>query len=100
MKIRPRDSNILIKILPREERTPGGLLIPETAQRSTCKGEVIAIGPGVNRDDNGNIIPIDMTPGQTVLFQEPISSSRVEVEINGIRHLILPAYEIVATVES
>ena len=67
MKFRPLHDRVLIKPLDDEEKTSGGIIIPDTAKEKPQQGKVLAIGPGA-RDEQGNIVPMDVKVGDTVLF--------------------------------
>ena len=67
MKIRPLQDRVIVKRIESEQKTAGGIIIPDTAQEKPQEGEVIAVGPG-GRDDNGKIIQLDVKKGDRVLF--------------------------------
>ncbi len=67
MKFRPLHDRVLIKPLDDEEKTSGGIIIPDTAKEKPQQGTVLAIGPGA-RDEQGNLVPMDVKVGDTVLF--------------------------------
>ncbi len=67
MKFRPLHDRVLIKPLDDEEKTSGGIIIPDTAKEKPQEGKVLAIGPGA-RDEQGNIVPMDVKVGDRVLF--------------------------------
>lgn len=66
-KYQPTQDRILVKRLPEDEKTPGGLLIPDTAKEKPMKGEIMEVGPGV-RDEKGNVVPLTIKKGEFVLF--------------------------------
>ena len=67
MKFRPLHDRVVVKRVTAEEKTAGGIIIPDTAQEKPSQGEVIAVGPG-GRDEAGKLIPIDIKVGDRVLF--------------------------------
>ena len=67
MKFRPLHDRVVVKRIDAEEKTAGGIIIPDTAKEKPSQGEIIAVGPG-GRDESGKLIPIDLRVGDTVLF--------------------------------
>ena len=67
MKFRPLHDRVVVKRIDAEEKSAGGIVIPDTAKEKPSQGEVIAVGPG-GRDENGKLIPIDVQVGDRVLF--------------------------------
>jgi chaperonin GroES len=95
MKIRPLFDRILVKRLEPEERTKGGIIIPETAKERPAQAEVVAVGPG-RRTDEGKRIEPSVKKGDRILFAK---YSGNEVKIDGHDHLILREDEILAVLE-
>ncbi len=85
MKFRPLHDRVVIKRIEAEEKTTGGIIIPDTAKEKPQQGEVIAVGPG-GRDEAGKLIPIDVKVGDRVLFGK---WSGTEVKLDGIEYLIM-----------
>ena len=85
MKFRPLHDRVVLKRIEAEEKTSGGIIIPDTAKEKPQQGEVIAVGPG-GRDEAGKLIPIDLKAGDRVLFGE---WSGTEVKIDGVEYLIM-----------
>jgi chaperonin GroES len=85
MKFRPLHDRVVIKRIEAEEKTTGGIIIPDTAKEKPQEGEVIAIGPG-GRDESGKLIPIDVKAGDRVLFGK---WSGTEVKLDGVEYLIM-----------
>lgn len=85
MKIRPLHDRILVKRLEEEEKTKGGIIIPDTAKERPMEGEVVAVGEG-KKDEKGNRIPMDVKAGDRVIFSRYAGS---EVKIEGEEHLIM-----------
>jgi chaperonin GroES len=67
MKFRPLHDRVVVKRIDAEEKSAGGIIIPDTAKEKPSQGEVIAVGPG-GRDENGKLIPVDLKTGDVVLF--------------------------------
>src|SRR6266480_1361660 len=85
MKFRPLHDRVVIKRIEAEEKTTGGIIIPDTAKEKPQEGEVIAVGPG-GRDESGKPIPIDVKAGDRVLFGK---WSGTEVKLDGVEYLIM-----------
>ena len=90
MKIRPLQDRILIKRVAEEEKTKGGIIIPDSAKEKPSQGEVTAVGPG-GRDEAGKLIPIDLKVGDRVLFGK---WSGTEVKLDGDELLIMKESDI------
>src|SRR5881275_1871485 len=90
MKFRPLHDRVVIKRIDAEEKTSGGIIIPDTAQEKPQQGEVVAVGPG-GRDEAGKLIPIDLKAGDRVLFGK---WSGNEVKIDGVEYLIMKESDI------
>ena len=95
MKFRPLHDRIVVKRIEAEEKTAGGIIIPDTAKEKPSQGEVIAVGPG-GRDESGKLIPIDVKVGDRVLFGK---WSGTEVKIDGKDLLILKESDVMGVVE-
>ncbi|MFZ1884065.1 MAG: co-chaperone GroES [Rhodoplanes sp.] len=80
MKFRPLHDRVVLKRIEAEEKSSGGIIIPDTAKEKPQQGEVAAVGPG-GRDDAGKLIPIDLKAGDRVLFGK---WSGTEVKIDGV----------------
>lgn len=85
MKFRPLHDRVVVKPLDQEEKTAGGIIIPDTAKEKPVQGEVIAAGPG-GRDDGGKVTPLDVKAGDKVLYGK---WSGTEVKIDGVDYLIM-----------
>ena len=90
MKFRPLHDRVVVKRIEAEEKTAGGIIIPDTAKEKPQQGEVIAVGPG-GRDETGKLIPIDVQAGDRVLFGK---WSGTEVKIDGDEYLIMKESDI------
>jgi chaperonin GroES len=95
MKFRPLHDRVLVRRVEEEERTAGGIIIPDTAKEKPMQGEVLAVGPG-GRDEQGKLIPIGLKEGDRVLFGK---WSGTEVKIDGEELLIMKESDIFGVVE-
>jgi chaperonin GroES len=93
-KIRPLHDRVIAKRLEEEEKTKGGLIIPDTAKEKPHEGKVIAVGPGKNED--GKVIPVDVKAGDRILFSK---YSGTEIKLDGEEHLILREDDILGVIE-
>ncbi|MGP0104705.1 co-chaperone GroES, partial [Rhodoblastus sp.] len=94
MAFRPLHDRVVLRRLEGEEKTKGGIIIPDTAKEKPQEGEVVAAGPGA-RDENGNIVPLDVKAGDRVLFGK---WSGTEVKIDGQELLIMKESDILGIV--
>jgi len=90
MKFRPLHDRVVVKRIEAEEKSAGGIIIPDTAKEKPQQGEVVAVGPG-GRDETGKLIPIDVKSGDRVLFAK---WSGTEVKIDGVEYLIMKESDI------
>jgi chaperonin GroES len=95
MKFRPLHDRIVVKRIDAEEKTKGGIIIPDTVKEKPSQGEVLAVGPG-GRDEAGKLIPIDLSVGDRVLFGK---WSGTEVKIDGADLLIMKESDIMGVIE-
>ena len=95
MKFRPLHDRVVVKRVTADEKTAGGIIIPDTAQEKPSQGEVIAVGPG-GRDEAGKLIPIDIKVGDRVLFGK---WSGNEVKIDGQDLLIMKESDIMGVID-
>ena len=95
MKFRPLHDRVVVKRIDAEEKTAGGIIIPDSAKEKPSQGEVIAVGPG-GRDESGKLIPIDIQVGDRVLFGK---WSGTEVKIEGVEYLIMKESDIMGVIE-
>src|SRR6187431_140947 len=93
-KFRPLHDRVVVRRIAAEEKTKGGIIIPDTAQEKPPEGEVIAVGPG-GRDENGKLIPIDLKAGNRVLFGK---WSGTEVKLDGEELLIMKESDIMGVI--
>src|SRR3989441_8232626 len=95
MKFRPLHDRIVVKRIDAEEKTAGGIIIPDTAKEKPSQGEVIAVGPG-GRDEAGKVIPIDIKVGDRVLFGQ---LSGTEVKNDSEELLIMKESDVMGVIE-
>ncbi|UTP39388.1 co-chaperone GroES [Phenylobacterium sp. LH3H17] len=95
MAFRPLGDRVLVKRVEEEEKTKGGIIIPDTAKEKPQEGEIIAVGPGA-RDDNGKIQPLDVKKGDKILFGK---WSGTEIKIDGQDLLIMKESDVLGVVE-
>ncbi|MBZ5712336.1 MULTISPECIES: co-chaperone GroES [Nannocystis] len=95
-KVRPLNDRVLVKRMSEEEKTAGGLFIPDSAKEKPAKGVVISAGPG-KVDDNGKRTPLEVKAGDKVLFGK---YSGTEIKLDGEEHMILREDEILAILEA
>jgi chaperonin GroES len=95
MKFRPLHDRVVVRRIEAEEKSAGGIIIPDTAKEKPSQGEVIAVGPG-GRDESGKLIPIDVREGDRVLFGK---WSGTEVKIDGEELLIMKESDIMGIID-
>jgi chaperonin GroES len=95
MKFRPLHDRVVVRRIEENERTPGGIIIPDTAKEKPQQGEVIAAGPGA-RDEKGVVQPLDVKAGDRILFGK---WSGTEVKIDGEELLIMKESDILGVLE-
>src|ERR1700704_3945000 len=95
LKFRPLHDRVVVKRIDAEEKSAGGIIIPDTAKEKPSQGEIIAVGPG-GRDESGKLIPLDVKAGDRVLFGK---WSGTEVKIDGIEFLIMKESDIMGILE-
>ncbi len=95
MKIRPLQDRIIVKRVEEEEKTKGGIIIPDSAKEKPMEGKVIAVGKGKLMDD-GKVHPLDVKAGDRILFGK---YSGTEVKIDGEEHLIMREDDVLGVIE-
>ena len=95
MKIRPLQDRVIVKRIEEEEKSKGGIIIPDTAKEKPQEGKVVAVGKGKVNDD-GKIIPLDVKVNDRVLFGKYSGS---EINIDGEEHLIMREEDILGVIE-
>ncbi len=94
-KFRPLHDRVVVRRIQADEKTKGGIIIPDTAKEKPQEGEVIAVGPG-GRDEAGKLIPLDVKAGDRVLFGK---WSGTEVKIDGVDYLIMKESDILGVID-
>ena len=97
MSLKPLDDRIVVKPNEAEKTTASGLVIPDTAKEKPQQGEVLAVGPGRRADTSGELIPIDLTVGDTVVYSK---YGGTEITVDGDDLLILNGRDVLAIVKT
>jgi chaperonin GroES len=95
MKIRPLQDRIVVRRVQEEEKTKGGIIIPDSAKEKPIEGEVIAVGNGKIADD-GKVLALEVKKGDRILFGKYAGT---EIKIDGVEHLILREEEVLGVIE-
>jgi chaperonin GroES len=95
MKFRPLHDRVVVRRIDADEKTVGGIIIPDTAKEKPQQGEVVAVGPG-GRDEKGKLVPLDVKAGDLVLFGK---WSGTEVKIDGEELLVMKESDIMGVLE-
>ena len=95
MKIRPLGDRVLVKRIQEEEKTKGGIIIPDTAKEKPQEGRVMAVGQGKVLE-NGKLVPLEVTTGDRILFSKYSGS---DIKLDGEEHLIVRESDILGVVE-
>ena len=95
MKFRPLHDRVVVKRVEEEGKTKGGIFIPDTAKEKPMEGEIVAVGPGA-RDEKGTIVPLDVKPGDRILFGK---WSGTEIKLDGVEYLIMKESDIMGILE-
>src|SRR5438876_12050660 len=95
MKFRPLHDRVVVRRLEGEEKSKGGIIIPDTAKEKPQEGEVIAVGPGA-RDESGKLVPLDVKVGDRILFGK---WSGTEIKLNGQDLLIMKESDVMGVIE-
>jgi chaperonin GroES len=96
MRFRPLHDRVLIRRVAAEGKTTGGIIIPDAAQEKPIEGEIVAVGPGA-RDDKGAVVPLDVKPGDRILFGKWSGS---EIKLDGTDLLIMSESDIMGIIDS
>jgi len=94
MKLKPLHDRIIVEAAAKEERTSGGIILPDAAQEKPLRGTVLAVGPG-KRLDSGALAPVDVSEGDTIIYGKYAGT---EVTVEGKDYIILRAEDILAVV--
>ena len=95
MKFRPLHDRVVVKRVEEEGKTKGGIIIPDTAKEKPMEGEIVAVGPGA-RDETGKVVPLDVRPGDRILFGK---WSGTEVVLDDEELLIMKESDIMGIIE-
>ena len=95
MKFRPLHDRVVVRRLEAEEKTAGGIIIPDTAKEKPMEGQVVSVGPGA-RDESGKLVPLDVKAGDRILFGK---WSGTEVKLEGEDLLIMKESDIMGIIE-
>jgi len=96
MQFRPLHDRVVVRRLDQEEKSKGGIIIPDTAKEKPQEGKVVAVGPGV-RDEQGRIHALDVKAGDTILFGK---WSGTEVKIDNVEHVVMKESDIFGIIEN
>ena len=94
LKFRPLHDRVVVRRIEADQKTKGGIIIPDTAKEKPSEGEIVAVGPG-GRDENGKLIPIDLKAGDRVLFGK---WGGTEVKIDGEDLLIMKEFDVMGVI--
>ena len=95
MKFRPLHDRVVVKRVAEEEKTKGGIIIPDTAKEKPMEGEIVAVGPGA-RDEKGALVALDVKAGDRILFGK---WSGTEIKLDGVEYLIMKESDIMGILE-
>jgi len=95
MNFRPLHDRVLVRRVNSDDKTPGGIIIPDTAQEKPMEGEVLEVGSGA-RDENGKLVPLDVKKGDKILFGK---WSGTEVKMSGEEYLIMKESDIMGIIQ-
>ena len=95
MKVRPLHDRLIVKRIDEEEKTAGGIIIPDTAKEKPQEGRVIAVGPGKMNED-GKLTPLEVAKGDRVLFSKYAGT---EIQLEGVEHLIIREDDVLAVLQ-
>lgn len=95
MKIRPLHDRVIVKRTEENEKTKGGIIIPDSAKESPAEGKVISVGPG-KRDEMGKLVPVDVKAGDRIIFSKYGGN---EIKVEGEEYLIMREEDILGVIE-
>lgn len=95
MKFRPLHDRVVVKRVAEEDKTKGGIIIPDTAKEKPMEGEIVAVGPGA-RDESGKLVPLDVKAGDRILFGK---WSGTEIKLDGVEYLIMKESDIMGVLQ-
>lgn len=94
MKVRPLHDRVIVKRLEEDEKTKGGIIIPDSAKESPAEGEIVAVGPG-KKDESGKVWPMDVKKGDKVIFSK---YGGTEIKVDGNEFLIMTEDDILGVI--
>jgi len=95
MKIKPMNDRLLVVRVEEEQKSPGGIIIPDTAKEKPQEGKVISVGPG-KLDDDGKRIPLAVKPGDRILFSKYAGT---EIKMDGVEHIFMREDDVLGILE-
>ena len=95
MKLKPLNDRVIVTRVEREQKTAGGIIIPDTAKEKPQEGKIVAAGPG-KLDDKGNRIPLEVKEGDRILFSKYAGT---EIKIDGVEHIFMKEDDILAVLD-
>ena len=95
MKLKPLDNRVIVTRVEEEQRTAGGIIIPDTAKEKPQEGKIVAAGPG-KLDDKGKRIPLEVKNGDRILFSKYAGT---EIKIDGVEHIFMKEDDILAVLD-
>ena len=95
MGFKPLHDRVLVRRVEEEEKTKGGIIIPDTAKEKPMEGEIVSVGPGA-RDENGKLVPLDVKAGDRILFGK---WSGTEIKLDGVEYLIMKESDIMGILD-
>jgi chaperonin GroES len=95
MKLKPLNDRVIVLRLEEEQKTAGGIIIPDTAKEKPQEGKIVATGPG-KLDDEGKRIPLEVKKGDRILFSKYAGS---EIKIDGVEHIFMKEDDILAVID-
>jgi chaperonin GroES len=96
MKFRPLHDRILVERVESEDKSPGGIILPDTAKEKPQQGKIVAVGTG-KRTEDGKVLPLELKAGDTILFGK---YSGTEIKVEGVEYLIMREDDVLGLVES
>jgi len=95
MKFKPLNDRVIVTRVEKEQKTTGGIIIPDTAKEKPQEGKIVAVGPG-KLDDKGNRIPLEVKKGDRILFSKYAGT---EIKIDGVEHVFMKEDDILAVID-
>lgn len=95
MKLKPLNDRVIVTRVEKEQKTAGGIIIPDTAKEKPQEGKIVAVGPG-KLDDSGKRIPMEVKEGDRILFSKYAGT---EIKIDGVEHIFMKEDDILAVID-